>query len=482
MAALFTFSLFLFTYSLITISTANAENITAILSAFPEYTSVLFFLLTITMAALFTFSLFLFTYSLITISTANAENITAILSAFPEYTFPEYSEFNSYLTRTKLADDINSRQPPITVLVFSNAAMSALAAKHPLPVVKNELALHVLLDYYDAKKLHELSDGTTLSTTLYQTTGNADGKLGFVNITDLKGGKVGFGSAAPGSALDSSYTKSVKQIPYNISVLEISAPIVSQQILTAPAPSASDVNLTGLLEKAGCKTFASLIVSTGVIKVYQTAIDKGLTLFAPSDEAFKAKGLPDLSKLTNAELVSLLQYHALTRYSPIGTLKATKDTISTLATNGAGKYDLSVTTAGDSVTLDTGVDSSRIATTVLDSTPLCIFTIDSILLPAELFGKSPSPAPSPTPETSPSPAPAPAPASTSPAPAPEAKAPSPFLSPPAPPLESPAEAPAGESQNSTTDNAAGDVKALAFLKALLTTTVAASVIISSFLV
>ncbi|KAL3739578.1 hypothetical protein ACJRO7_020917 [Eucalyptus globulus] len=52
---------------------------------------------------------------------------------------------------------------------------------------------------------------------------NAPGNTGFVNITDLQGGKVGFDAVTPGSKLDSSYTKSVKQIPYNISVLHISA-------------------------------------------------------------------------------------------------------------------------------------------------------------------------------------------------------------------------------------------------------------------
>lgn len=71
--------------------------------------------------------------------------------------------------------------------------MSALAAKHPLSVIKNALSLHILLDYWDNQKLHQISDGTTLSTTLYQTTGNAVGKLSIVNITDLKGGKAGFG-------------------------------------------------------------------------------------------------------------------------------------------------------------------------------------------------------------------------------------------------------------------------------------------------
>ncbi|GFP82289.1 fasciclin-like arabinogalactan protein 8 [Phtheirospermum japonicum] len=393
-------------------------------------------------------------------SSAAASNITEILSAFPEY-----SDFNSLLTQTKLADEINSRST-VTVCVLPNGALSAITGKYPLSVVKNILALHVLLDYFDAAKLHKIPDGSVLYTTLYQTTGNAAGNLGFVNITDLKGGKVGFGSGAAGSPLDSAYTKSVKQVPYNVSVIEVSKAIAPTAILTAPS---TDVNVTALLEKAGCKTFAALIVSSGVLKVYQSAMDKGLTIFAPNDEAFKAAGAPDLSKLTNAEVVSILQYHALASYSPVGTLKQTKGKITTLATNGAGKYDLSVKTAGDSVSLDTGVDTSRIASTVLDSTPLCIFTVDSLLLPVELFGKAPSPAPGPAPEGSPSPAPAAeAPASGS-APAP---APSLFLSPPAPPTSSPdgapSEGPSADSQNSTSDNAGGVLEAPAVVKMVLT--------------
>ncbi|GMH22508.1 hypothetical protein Nepgr_024351 [Nepenthes gracilis] len=395
---------------------------------------------------------------LFAISAVYAHNITEILSDYPEY-----SQFNSYLSQTKLADEINVRQT-ITVLVLNNAAMDDLTSKHSLSVVKNELSLHILLDYYDPKKLHSVSKGTTLTTTLYQTTGNAPGNLGFVNITDLKGGAVGFGSAEPGSKLDSTYVKSVKQIPYNISVLEISKPITAQSILTAKS---SNVNVTALLEKAGCKTFAALIVSSGVLKVYESQIDKGLTIFAPNDEAFKAKGVPDLSKLSNAELVSLLQYHALNSYTSKGSLKTTKDSISTLATSGAGKYDLTATSSGDEVVLHTGVDDSRISGVVLDSTPLVIFTVDNVLLPKELFGKSPSPAPAPAPESE---TPSPAPIST-PIPAPASEAPAPITSsPPSPatetPESSPADAPAVKSENSSSDNTAGVVEAPALLKSL----------------
>ncbi|XP_075476654.1 fasciclin-like arabinogalactan protein 8 [Primulina tabacum] len=404
---------------------------------------------------------FLLALSLVAITVLTAAtNITEILEAYPEY-----SEFNDLLSQTKVADEINSREP-VTVCVLPNGGLSSYTGKYPLSVINRILSLHVLLDYFDGPKLHKISEGSILSTTLYQTTGNADGKLGFVNITVLRGGKVGFGSGIPGSPLNSTFTKSVKQVPYNVSVIEVSQAIAPAEILTA-APPAADVNITALLVKAGCKSFASLILSTGVLKVYDSAVDNGLTIFAPNDEAFKAEDAPDLSTLTNAELVSILQYHALATYSPIGTLKETKDKITTLATNAAGKYALGVMTQGDSVSLDTGVDTSRIASTVLDSTPLCIFTVDSILLPVELFGKPPSPAPVPAPETSPSPSPA------ADAPAPESTAaPTSVLSPPAPPTSSPSEAPSEgpnvDSQNNTSDNAASVLEAPVLMKTVLT--------------
>lgn len=391
---------------------------------------------------------------LLTATTVTAHNITAILEGSPDY-----SLFNSYLSQTKVADEVNSRET-VTVLALPNAAMSSLASKHTLAGIKNALRLLVLLDYYDPTKLHDLPSGTTLTTTLYQTTGNAPGNSGFVNITNVRGGKVAFGPSAPGSKLMADYTKSVKQIPYNISVLEISAPITFPGLLDAP--SAATANITALLEKAGCKTFASLVQTSGVLKMLEAAEDTGLTLFAPNDEAFKAKGVPDLTKLTSADLVTLLQYHASPSYTPKASLKNADHPLTTMATSGAGKFQLSVASHGDDVTLDTGVDTSRIAETVLDDTPVCIMTVDNILLPSELFGGAPSPAPGPASLT-----PSLAPAVEAPAPDPEsAKAPSPMaMSPPAPPMEAPEGSPA-RSPEAESDKAADKSAAAAAVRPL----------------
>lgn len=160
-------------------------------------------------------------------------------------------------------------------------------------------------------------------------------------------------------------------------------------------------------------------------------------------------------------------------------MKTTKDPISSLAANGAGKFDYSVSVAGDSVTLHTGVDSSRIADTILDSTPLSIYSVDSVLLPPELFAKSPSPAPAPEPAGAPSPTPASAPS-------PVADAPTPLpASPPAPagesPSDSPADAPSTAAERSSSGKSAGvHVKASAALT-FTVTTLCAFVISSVFM-
>ena len=88
-------------------------------------------------------------------------NITKILAAHPEF-----SKFNAMLSKTRLASDINRRQT-ITVLAVDNAAMAALD-EYSLRTVRNILSLHVLVDYFGAKKLRALPNGATASASLFQ--------------------------------------------------------------------------------------------------------------------------------------------------------------------------------------------------------------------------------------------------------------------------------------------------------------------------
>lgn len=176
-------------------------------------------------AALF-FAVFVFSSS-----AASAFNITRLLGQYPEF-----STFNDFLTQTKLYEPINHRQT-ITVLAIDNSAIGAISGK-PEDVLKRILSVHVVLDYYDVEKLQDLSKKSTLLTTLYQTSGTAENQQGFLNVTKLSSGDIVFGSAVKGASHDAKLVKVVASQPYNISVIQVSSPII------APGIDASNPNGT----------------------------------------------------------------------------------------------------------------------------------------------------------------------------------------------------------------------------------------------
>ncbi|KAH7546933.1 fasciclin-like arabinogalactan protein 1 [Ziziphus jujuba] len=327
------------------------------------------------------------------ISTTHAHNITRILAKHPEF-----STFNHYLTLTHLAPEINQKTT-ITVCAVDNAAMNDILAKHPsINTIKNMLSVHVLLDYFGAKKIHQIRDGSALAATMFQATGSAPGSAGFVNITDLKGGKVGFAAKDNDGTFPSHFVKSVEEIPYNISVIQISG-ILPSEAAEAPTPGPSALNLTGILSAHGCKVFAdTLLASSDAEKTFQDSLDGGLTVFCPLDDAMKAF-LPKYKNLTAAGKVALLEYHGVPVYQSMSMLKSNNGLMNTLATDGARKFDFTVQNDGEEVTLKTTIVTAKITGTLFDEQPVGIYTINKVLMPKELFkAEAPTPAPAPAPE------------------------------------------------------------------------------------
>ncbi|XP_059661254.1 fasciclin-like arabinogalactan protein 2 [Cornus florida] len=335
------------------------------------------------------FSLLLF--SLLS-STTQAHNITRILAKHPEF-----STFNHYLTITHLAADINRRQT-ITVCAVDNGAMDELLSKHlSIFTIKNVLSLHIFADYFGSKKLHQLTGGSTLTATMYQATGNAPGTSGYVNITNLKGGKVGFAPEDNDGPFGSVYVKSVHELPYNISVIQISHVLTSTEA-EAPAAGPSNISLTGLMSRQGCKAFSDLLLKSDAEKTFTENLESGLTVFCPSDGAINAF-MPKYKNLTAAGKVSVLQYHGVPVYQSMGMLKSSNGLMNTLATDGSNKYDFTVQNDNDDVTLMTKVVSAKIMATLIDEEPIAVYKVNKVLLPRELFKADPAPAPKASKET-----------------------------------------------------------------------------------
>ncbi|PPD94048.1 hypothetical protein GOBAR_DD08913 [Gossypium barbadense] len=294
--------------------------------------------------------------------TSNAHNVTRLLAKHPSL-----STFNHYLTLTHLAPEIN-RRTTITVLALDNAAMSSLLDKNPsIYTIKNILSLHVLLDYFGAKKLHQIRNGTALAATMFQATGVAPGVSGFVNITDFKGGKVGFGAEDNGGSLNSFFVKSVEELPYNISVIQISKALPSV-VAEAPTPGPSELNITGIMSAHGCKVFAdTLLANPEAMGTYEQFalkcwdkdliieadyrgkkdnVNGGLTVFCPMDDPFKAF-LPKYKNLTASKKASFLEFFGVPVYQSLSMLKSNNGLMNTLATDGASKFDFTVQNEGE---------------------------------------------------------------------------------------------------------------------------------------
>ncbi|CAH9063964.1 unnamed protein product [Cuscuta epithymum] len=324
-------------------------------------------------------------------SAGETHNITSILAKYKEF-----STFNRYLSLTRLATDINNRET-ITVCAVDDDAMADLLAKqHSIYTIKNILSSHVILDYYGSKKLHQLTNGTALAATMLQATGSAPGATGFVNIMDLKGGKVGFGSQGNGAAIpEANFVRSVEEIPYNISIIHINRVLRSSAVAEAPAPATTQTSLTQIMSDHGCKLFAEMLRHSAAEQTFEGDIEGGLTIFCPVDDAMR-KFIPKYKNLTRDQQESLLEYHGIPVYQTLQSLRSNNGDMNTLATDGPN-FGINVQNDGQDVTLKTKINKAKITGTLWNKQPLVILTIDEVLMPKELFKPAPVPTPAPAP-------------------------------------------------------------------------------------
>ncbi|CAN8284140.1 unnamed protein product [Cochlearia groenlandica] len=160
-----------------------------------------------------------FTILLVVSSIVSAVNITRALEKYPEF-----STMTELFAKTELTPIINKRQT-ITVLALSNDAIGSVSGR-PEEELKNVLMNHVVLDYYDEVKFKAFKEKSTMLTTLYQSTGLGQQQNGFLNCTKSNG-KIYFGSAVKGAPQTAEYITTVFRNPYNLSVVQISMPIVA---------------------------------------------------------------------------------------------------------------------------------------------------------------------------------------------------------------------------------------------------------------
>ncbi|XP_020570975.1 fasciclin-like arabinogalactan protein 9 [Phalaenopsis equestris] len=193
-----------------------------------------------------------------------------------------------------------------------------------------------------------------------------------------------------------------------VSLLIISGVLLAESKThpVAPGPAAGPLNLTAVLAKSGqYTTLLRLLKETQVGVQIQSQLNNsynGLTLFAPTDDAFSSLKAGTLNGLDNQEQVSLVLYHVLPRFYSPSMLVSSSDLVNTQASGSDGVYTLNVTGTSNQVNVSTGVDQAVISSSLYSEFPLAIYSIDKVLLPYQLFGpKPPEAAPTPAPDVAP---------------------------------------------------------------------------------
>ncbi|KAJ4726010.1 Fasciclin-like arabinogalactan protein [Melia azedarach] len=177
-------------------------------------------------------------------------------------------------------------------------------------------------------------------------------------------------------------------------------PLVLPGPAAGPA-SSGPTNVTKILEKAGhFSLFIRLLKATSVAGQIEKQLNdsnSGMTIFAPTDDAFSGLSSGTLNSLKDEQKESLMKFHVVASYIPLSQFQTVSNPLRTNAGDSSKyAYPLNVTSYPNSVNISTGITNTSLSGTVYSDGQLAIYQVNKVLLPWDLFGAKP-PAPSPAP-------------------------------------------------------------------------------------
>ncbi|KAI3696966.1 hypothetical protein L6452_29628 [Arctium lappa] len=184
-------------------------------------------------------------------------------------------------------------------------------------------------------------------------------------------------------------------------ILHSATTTLSQTTAPPPAPP-GPTNITKILEKASQYTILlRLFRMTQIGDQINTQLnnsDQGITVFAPTDNAFSALKPGSLNSLSDQQKVELVQFHVVPTFISISQFQTVSNPLRTQAGESTRyKFPLNVTTSGNQVNISTGVVDATVANTIYSDGSLAVYQLDKVLLPMRIFGP-PAPAPAPEPK------------------------------------------------------------------------------------
>ncbi|ERN05318.1 hypothetical protein AMTRI_Chr08g208790 [Amborella trichopoda] len=185
----------------------------------------------------------------------------------------------------------------------------------------------------------------------------------------------------------------------SLSLIALLSSATLAQPASAPAPT-GPTNITAVLEKAGQYTMLiRLMKATQVADQMNQQLNnsaQGLTIFAPTDNAFSSLKPGTLNSLTDQQKVSLIQFHIIPSFISVPQFQTVTNPLRTQAGSGEDQFPLNVTTSGNQVNVSTGINDAPVANTVYTDGQLAVYQVDKVLLPIAIFRPAvPAPAPAP---------------------------------------------------------------------------------------
>ncbi|KAJ6693380.1 hypothetical protein OIU85_004177 [Salix viminalis] len=185
------------------------------------------------------------------------------------------------------------------------------------------------------------------------------------------------------------------------------APAQAPAAVTAQPPAATPThqataphgitNVTKILEKAGHFTiFIRLLRSTQEENHLFSALNdssSGLTIFAPTDNAFSELKSGTLNTLSDGDKSELVKFHVVPTFLSTSQFQTVSNPLGTWAGTGS-RLPLNVTSYPNSVNITTRLTNTSLSGTVYTDNQLAIYKIEKVLFPKDIFASN-APAPAP---------------------------------------------------------------------------------------
>lgn len=184
-----------------------------------------------------------------------------------------------------------------------------------------------------------------------------------------------------------------------IAIVASSVLLPTDAVVAADSPTPAPLDVESILVKGSqYGTFMKLLKGTQVMTQLESQLNNtfdGITVFAPTDNAFNNLKPGTLNGLTAQQQSELVLFHILPRYYSFSTFETTSNPVRTQASGNEGVYTVNVTSTSNQVNVSTGVNEVPVSNTLYSEFPLSVYSVDKVLLPNELFGvKAPAAAPS----------------------------------------------------------------------------------------